>query len=169
MFQQGIGFALMIIMALFAAAAFSNVISVIFPRKIEAVAQGWSDINARTFWLGVVNTILLAVPAIVLLILGANIGEWFAVPSVLLVTFYVGVGLFSLIGLVHFLGRRLFPDASSFRQNTYAAILLILAVLTPFVGWYLLLPFLLIYGFGGSVERFFQRRRTKRNAREGGI
>ena len=168
MFEQGFGFALIVIVALLAAAAFSNVISVLFPRKIEAVAGGWSEINPRTFWLGVVNTILLAVPVIVLLILSANLGQWVAIPSVLIIAFYVGVGLFSLIGLVDFLGRRLFPDASPFRQNTYAAIVLILALLTPYAGWYLLLPFLLIYGFGGSVGRFLQRRRRRNETPESG-
>lgn len=89
-------------MALLAAAALSNVISVLFPEKIDAVAGGWSKINSRTFWLGVVNTKLLAVPVIVLLMLSANVVHWVAFPSLLFIAFYVGDGSFILIGLVDF-------------------------------------------------------------------
>jgi hypothetical protein len=56
------------------------------------------------------------------------------------------------------MGEQLAPARSEVQQIAAGSVLLILSSLTPFLGWFLLLPYLCFRGVGGLVLGIFRRK-----------
>jgi len=66
---------------------------------------------------------------------------------------------FGLVGIVNLLGERIFPDTSSWKQTVFGSIILSFACALPFVGWFLLFPYVGFVGIGGFILGLFQREK----------
>jgi hypothetical protein len=64
---------------------------------------------------------------------------------------------FGLAGVVNELGTRLFPDQTATKQTLWGSIVLTFACGLPFVGWFLILPYVAFLGIGATILGFLQR------------
>ena len=148
---EGIGLILVGAMALISLVALFLVVNVLFPGIVSRCGESIETNNKRSFWLGFVNTLVVAILVTVFALLADRVAEFFYLPAILILVFYVPSALFGLIALGKIIGERLFGQHSSIRQQIYGSGVMILACLFPFLGWYVLFPFLLILGFGAFL------------------
>ena len=95
---------------------------------------------------------------------GTNIGVTSPLPY-FLELFLLGLALalvvFGCLGLsavARSMGRRIGADGPAFRPLVLGALILALACLTPFAGWFLLTPLVLCTGIGATLLALFTRR-----------
>ncbi|MGH2620817.1 MAG: hypothetical protein ACRDHG_09660, partial [Anaerolineales bacterium] len=87
---------------------------------------------------------------------GAGAGVFQLLALILLGLLVIALA-FGLAGMSVLIGERLLPDASPTRQTAWGAATLVLASLTPFLGWFGLFPYLAIRGLGGFLIGLFRR------------
>jgi len=106
----------------------------------------------RAFFIGLVNYLFLG--GIIAVVSQAGIG-WLNLLALLLLLGLTAVTALGLSGLVTLAGERvaaLHSQAMSpLKQTIWGALLLELACLLPFAGWFLLTPLLLMISFGAAV------------------
>lgn len=126
---------------------------VLFPRQIGSVKSTSSAMPGRSFLLGLINVLFLSVIIAVL----SGGGDFLQLLALLLFAALV-IGLaFGLAGLAPLVGERLLPDAGPTRQAAWGATTMVTASLTPFVGWFLLFPYLAFRGLGAFILAQFGR------------
>ncbi|TDI85453.1 MAG: hypothetical protein E2O74_03450 [Chloroflexi bacterium] len=125
----------------------------LFPRQISDVKSTGSAKPGRSFLLGLINVSFLSV--IVAALSGG--GEFLQLVAILLFAVLVGGLAFGLAGMALLLGERLLPESSEIRQAAWGSAVMIVASLTPFVGWLLLFPYLLFRGLGALILSLFIR------------
>ena len=129
------------------------VMGAIFPRQIAAVRSTGSAMPGRSFVLGLINVVFLSVISAALS-WGGDLGQLLA----LLIFILLVVGLiFGLAGLAPMVGQRLLPESSETRQTTWGATLMVIASFTPFIGWFLLFPYLSFRGTRAFILSLFIR------------
>lgn len=126
--------------------------------KEEAETQ-----HSRAFLTGTLNVLFFSVVLVLLLSLAERTGmAVFGVLAVLVgVIFAVGLA-FGLTTMALVAGQRLLPDREPWRQNLWGGMLVVLASVTPYVGWFLLLPYLAARGFGAVVRTTMTELRRRR-------
>lgn len=125
----------------------------LFPRQINDVKSTGSDKPGRSFLLGLINVSFLSV--IVAALSGG--GEFLQLLAFLLFAVLVGGLAFGLAGMALLLGERLLPESGEIRQAAWGSAVMIVASLTPFVGWLLLFPYLSFRGLGALILSLFIR------------
>ena len=129
------------------------VMGALFPRQIAAVKSTGSEMPGRSFLLGMINVLFLSVIAAAL----SGGGDLPQLLALLLFAVLV-VGLaFGLAGLAPLIGERLLPESSGIRQAAWGSAIMVAASLTPFIGWFLLFPYLTFRGLGAIILSFFNR------------
>lgn len=125
----------------------------LFPRQIADVKSKSSDMPGRSFLLGLVNVVFLSVIAAAL----SGAGDFAQLLALLLFAILV-IGLaFGLAGMAPLIGERLLPESSGVRQTGWGAAIMVVASLTPFIGWFLLFPYLSFRGIGAFLLGLFAR------------
>ena len=122
-----------------------------FPRFAVQAQTIIEQSPGRAFAVGLVNFFFLGIFTLTFFALGENVAQIFAVPGLILVGILAAGLVMGLTGAILLLGQRLWPDRSAVMRHAYAAALLLLACLAPLVGWFLLLPLLLIVALGACV------------------
>ncbi len=138
-----------------------------FPHE---AAQGQTIIEqmpGRALLIGLVNLFFLSALTLTLFALGENVAPLFFIPALASLFTLIAAILLGLPGLVLLLGQRLWPDKPPVNRHAFAAGLLLLAGLAPFVGWFVLTPILLTIALGVGVMLLMGRARQRR-ARQGG-
>lgn len=146
--------------------AYFFIIHALFPKRIEKTQYSLSNQTGRSFGLGLVNGFFFGTIALILLTFidsGANrvnevarIGLLFPTVGVLV---FLGILLsLGLTGMVKELGLRIAPEQESRKQLVVGSVLLVCACALPFVGWFLLLPYIAFTGIGATILGFFQKR-----------
>lgn len=134
-----------------------------FPRF---TAQGQAIVEqspGRAFGIGLVNLFFLSIVILTLLAFGQNIAELFNLLALFLLAVLTAAALSGMCSLTLLLGLRLWPDKPAITRHVYAATLLLLASLAPFVGWFVLLPMLLIIALGTCVLVLVSRLQQRRS------
>ena len=139
--------------------SFFIVILVLFPRLVERTEAAARRMHGRSFILGFINLAFFAVLTIAL----SSIGERSAstilqVLALILFSVLLMAVVLGLVGMSLLMGKQLVPERSEVQQTAAGSVLVILSSLTPFLGWFLLLPYLIARGVGGLVLGIFQRR-----------
>jgi hypothetical protein len=125
----------------------------------------------RAFIIGLVNLAFF----LILFLLLVSAGEWsgqgalseiLGVLGILIVLTLTVFALAGLAGLARLLGERIGEAKSAFRGDLRGGLVLVLAGLAPFVGWYLFTPFILATALGASILALF-RKKSKAQAEEG--
>jgi sorbitol-specific phosphotransferase system component IIBC len=117
----------------------------------------------RSFWVGLVNFLFFGVILIVLLILtdGNRIPDVLRVilyiPTFILVATLAVILSLGLSSTVNILGERIFPELNTIKRSVWGSVILSFACALPFVGWFLLLPYVGLTSFGAVILGFFQR------------
>jgi hypothetical protein len=59
--------------------------------------------------------------------------------------------------MVKVLSERIFPDLTSWKQIVWGSVVLCFACALPFVGWFLLIPFILFISIGAAILGIVQK------------
>lgn len=129
------------------------VMGVIFPRQIEVVRANSSAMPGRSFLLGLVNVAFLVIIAAAL----SGGGEFLQIIALIFFALLLIGVAFGLAGMAVVIGERMLPETSATRQTGWGATAMVVASLTPFIGWFLLLPYLSFRGLGALVLGLFNR------------
>jgi len=141
--------------------AYFLVVSALFPKRVEKTQRAINQFAARSFGVGFVNFLFFGVIAIVLFSIAENASGF--LKGVLTIPALVTTGLlallitFGLSSVVNELGARLFPEQSTWKRTLWGTVILSFACALPFVGWFLLLPYVSLVGIGAVIVGFFQR------------
>ena len=134
----------------------------LFPGRVDRVRQTLENHWKRSFWIGLLNTVLITIFVLGLGTIG-NSAPIFLVPTFgIYGAFLIGL-LFGLAAFVRVLGDRLFPDQGPVKKDILGGTVFLLASLLPFVGWFLLFPYVISLAAGAVVITLFQNRKKKKS------
>ncbi len=143
--------------------ALLTAVAVLFPRPVERTR----DILAASFWrsllLGLVNFLFFGAVAALLGRFAQQdaSGVLAAVLFLIALLFIFALTVFSLLGLsalTNLAGERIGEGTSAFRRHLRGSLLLVLAGLTPFVGWYAFAPIAIVTGLGAALQATFSKK-----------
>ena len=152
-------FATLFLIALVASLIF---IRGLFPVRVDRVRQTLENHWKRSFWIGLLNTILITIFVLGLGSLANNAPIFFIPAFGIYGALLIGL-LFGLAAFVNYLGNRLFPDQPPVKKEIRAGAVFLLASLLPVVGWFLLFPYGVSLAVGGVVITVFQKRQPGAN------
>lgn len=142
-------------------AAYFLVVVALFPQRVAAPKAILQSMPARAFGLGLVNFVFFAVIAMALLAAAENAGPFIkgilTIPALIILTFLAVILSFGLAAACGLIGERILPDATAWKQTLWGTVCLTLACAVPFVGWFLLLPYMSFVGVGAVILGFFHR------------
>jgi hypothetical protein len=145
-------------------AAYFLVFGALFPHRVAKTQRVLNQTTGRAFLMGAVNFLFFGVIAIVLFSVAENAGGFLkgviTTPALVITGLLALMLTFGLSGVVNELGARLFPEREAWRQTVWGSVALTFACALPFVGWFLLLPYVSLTGFGAVILGFFQRENT---------
>lgn len=143
-------------------------IGALFPQITEKTREVIEKSQGRTFLIGIVNLLFLAAVLFISIFLVQQVGlpQIFFIPGLASAATFIIGSLVGLNSITHMIGKRILPEHAQPQRNIRAAIVLILALLTPFIGWYLFFPYTAVLGFGGFVTAMFQKWRQHRDSKK---
>ncbi|MBV6394928.1 MAG: hypothetical protein HFACDABA_00499 [Anaerolineales bacterium] len=136
-------------------------VAVLFPRPVEKAR----DILTASFWksflLGLVNFLFFGALVALLARFGQRAyGALAAVLLLLALLLALALTAFLLIGLsalTNLAGERIGEGSNSFRRHLRGSLLIVLAGLTPYVGWFAFAPVMLITSLGAGIQAWFRK------------
>jgi sorbitol-specific phosphotransferase system component IIBC len=142
-------------------AAYFLVIGALFANRVTRAQRVINQMPARAIGVGLVNFLFFGVIAMILFSVAENtngaIKVILTLPA-LLITVLLAITLsLGLAGMVNVLGERILPEHSSLKKSVWGSVILSFACALPFVGWFLLLPYAALLGFGAVILGFVQR------------
>jgi hypothetical protein len=152
---------LIVILMVAGFAAYFLVVNALFASRVARTRSLAQYTTGRSFGIGLVNFLFFAAIALVLLSVAENTGPFIrgilTIPAmVILALLSIALSL-GLAGMSNLIGERLFPDLPAWKQTLWGAVCLSLACALPFVGWFLLLPYVGFVGIGAVILGFLQR------------
>jgi hypothetical protein len=156
---------LIILFLIVSLAAYFVTLAALFPSRVGKVQQAINRMPGRSLGMGIVNFLFFGVILLVLLtITDGNANRAHPVVRAILLVPTIGLAAllttalsFGLTGMVGVLGEKAFPSAESLKRTIWGSVFLSLACALPFVGWFLLFPYVALTGFGAVILSFFQR------------
>ncbi len=140
---------------------FFTVMNILFPQRLSKTRNILQSTLNRSFWIGLVNVLFLLPVSVVLLSLGNTtsglLSAMIMLPGLLLLGALLGLASFGLTCIVNLVGEQSMPDQNLLKRTFWGTLLVSLAGALPFVGWFLLLPYVLIIGVGAVILGFFQK------------
>ena len=140
---------------------FFIVMNILFPEQISKTRNTLQQTLKRSFWIGLVNVLFFLPVSIILLSLSnATSGPLAAIimlPGLILLGVLLSLASFGLTCIVNRIGEQILPEQSLVKRTFWGTLILSLACGLPFVGWFLLLPYILIIGVGAAILGFFQK------------
>lgn len=158
--METISLLLILLISAFSLTASFHFLRGFFPRRVERLEEVLEGHWKRSFWLGLVNSLLAAAVLLGLAALGGAL-PFFFLPGFALAGLILTAVLFGLTALSISLGVRLFPDHGPFHRLTGGAGVMLLSFLVPIAGWFLLLPYALCLALGSVVLAVFQDKKQK--------
>jgi hypothetical protein len=165
--DQGFGMILVAVLGLLCLAALFLVLGVLFPTAVERTRTSAETSLGRAFLLGLVNFVFVVAVGLGIGAVNQNLSFWLLGVIVALLALALIVALtFGLAGMVEVVGERLSPDRGRVRRTAWGTAALALGCLTPYVGWFGLLPFVALTGIGAFVLGWYTNRARARIAAE---
>lgn len=142
------------------------VVHALFKGWVEEVKLHARDAAGRSLAIGFVNALLLTALSLGFWALGENSGApvFAVVGLILMVALIIGM-VFGLTAMVILVSERVFPEGRGWRQLAGGGSLLVLASLTPYIGWFGLFPYVVFRGLGGVIMTLAGAWRARRAAR----
>jgi hypothetical protein len=139
--------------------SFLTALLALFPKLIQRTAMAAKRMHGRTLIIGILNVAFFAFLAMGLGFLGdQSASSLLQILTIVLIgLILVGLGL-GLAAMALLMGEQIVPQRSEIQQIAAGSGLLILSSLTPYVGWFLLLPYLFCRGVGGLFLAIFRRK-----------
>jgi len=137
----------------------------LFPVRVNKIRATMENQWKRSFWLGLVNTVLITIFVVGFGSLGDGSPIFYIPAFAMYGAFLIGL-LYGLSAFVQILGERLFPELNPVKRDIKAGAVFLLTSLLPFVGWFLLFPYVLSLSVGAVVITLFQNRKRKEKKSE---
>jgi len=136
------------------------VMNALFTPWIARTCEAAETQAARSFLVGLVNLIFGAalIAAIIALADGTGL-DFLIVLAVMLAAVLVIAAVFGLAAMAQIIGARILPGGQGLRPLLWGTVALALGCLVPYVGWFGLLPYVVLRGLGAFVMVLFARRR----------
>ncbi|MCJ7717911.1 MAG: hypothetical protein MUO54_15525 [Anaerolineales bacterium] len=131
----------------------------LFPERVEKIQKTLENNWKRSFWLGLVNTILISIFVIGLGSLGQNSPILYIPAFAIYGALLIGL-LFGLTAFIQVLGERLFPEQTPVKRDIRAGAVFLLTGLLPFVGWFLLFPYVISLSVGAVLITLFRKKKS---------
>ncbi|MGB2963744.1 MAG: hypothetical protein WBB69_07130 [Anaerolineales bacterium] len=131
----------------------------LFPQRVNKVRVTLETNWKRSFWLGLVNTLLITIVVLGLGTMAENFPLFFIPAFAIYGAFLIGL-LFGLTAFVQLLGARLFPDLAPVKRDIRSGAVFLLSSLLPVVGWFLLFPYVISLSVGAVVITLFQKEKA---------
>ncbi|NQS91511.1 MAG: hypothetical protein HQ574_03805 [Chloroflexi bacterium] len=138
----------------------------LFLDRVEKIQRTLENNWKRSFWIGLVNTILISIFVIGLGALGQNVPIFYIPAFAMYGALLIGL-LFGLTAFIQVLGERLFPEQTPVKRDIRAGSVFLLTGLLPFVGWFLLFPYVLSLSVGAVVLTLFHKKPQTTIVKEG--
>jgi len=153
-----IGLAIAVVAGVALLVAFFVTLGVLFPHVIERTRIHAEATPGRALLVGAINLAFLAVITLAVATFADRhkIGLLSMLAVGILAVSCAGV-VFGLAGMVRLIGTRLYREADPFQHMALGALVLSLASLLPFAGWFFLLPYIALTGFGAFILSIFRR------------
>jgi len=152
---------LIIILLTISLAAYFLVIGTLFTSRVEKTQHIINQIPGRAFGVGLVNFMFFGVITIVLFSVAEGAGGFvkgvLTIPALLITALLAILLSVGLTGMVNIFSARIFADIVPWKRNIWSSAILCFACALPFVGWFLLLPYVGFVGVGAVILGFFQR------------
>jgi len=147
---------------------FFLVLGVLFPTQLGKTRTALQSMPGRAFLLGLVNFAFFGLIDFFLFFLtDAGAGRVTGVlrgilffPALIILALLAITLSMGLTSMSKLLGERILPDLSSLKQAIWGCVFLVLACAVPFVGWFLLLPYIGLMSIGAFLLSLFQRTTT---------
>lgn len=143
------------------------IVNLILPTPIERARTALESGMGRSLLLGLVNFLFAGVVGVVLA-LPARVGGIVAGVFVFLIGLVAlavaAFALFGLVALTSLLGSRIGGTKSPVTTHVRGGVLLLLACLTPYLGWFVFTPLVLWTALGAAIQTFFRRKEKVPNA-----
>lgn len=156
-----LGFAAFVILLAIGLGGFFLTLRALFSSRAAKAQSAIQLMSGRALLIGAVNLLFFGVIALVLFSIGNNMtGVIKAIPLLpaLFLTAIITVGLaFGLTGMAQLVGERIFPDLAAWKQTLWGTVALAFACAVPVAGWFLLLPYAALTGFGAFILSFFSK------------
>jgi hypothetical protein len=132
----------------------------LFPRVVNRTRMVADRAPGRSFAVGLVNFLFFGAVGLGFAAISDGVGaSVFLLPAtVILAALCVGI-LLGVAGVGLILGERMMPDQNPRRQIFWGSVVIILASLTPFIGWFIFFPYVGLVGLGGFIIGWFRRSR----------
>jgi hypothetical protein len=155
---------LIILLLLAGFAAYFLVLNALFASRVTKTRSIAQSMPGRSFGVGLVNFLFFAVIALVLLSIAENTGPVvrgvLTVSAIIILAFLATALSLGLSGMSGVVGERIFPELPLWKQTLWGTVCLSFACALPFVGWFLLLPYVGFVGIGAVLLGFLQSRTT---------
>ena len=142
--------------------AYFLVLNALFAPRVTKTRSIAQSMPGRSFGIGLVNFLFFAVIALVLLSIAENAGPFIrgvlTIPAIIILALLAIALSLGLAGMSSMIGERVFPDLSGWKQTLWGSVCLSLACALPYVGWFLLLPYVGFVGIGAVLLGFLQSR-----------
>jgi hypothetical protein len=160
--DQGLIVLLLGVIVFFCLLALFLVMQVLFKSWIEESKQNARDAAGRSLAIGFVNALLITALSLGFWTLGDNTGSpVFSVVGLILIAALVIAMVFGLTAMVVLVAERVLPESHGWRQIAGGGGVLVLACLTPYVGWFVLLPYIVFRGLGGFIQSLARAWRAR--------
>jgi hypothetical protein len=146
--------------------AFFMTFHAFFTRILERTKLMAVERAGRSLLTGFVNALFLGAAGLALVAIGQTSPS---AAILLILAFLIGLALllgilFGITAMVLLLKERLFPGQLGNRPFALAGVTATLACLTPYIGWFGLLPYIAFRGLGAFVIALVELRRERRLA-----
>lgn len=152
---------LVILLLTITLASYFLIIGALFTNRITKTQNVINQTPGRSFGLGMVNFLFFGAIVVALVSIadgvGAVIRGILIIPALIILTFLIVLSSIGLTSMVKVLGERIFPDLTSWKQTLWGSAILSFACALPFVGWFLLIPYVLFIGIGAAILGFVQK------------
>src|SRR5688572_28043738 len=134
----------------------------LFPMRVEKTKAILQSTPRRSFGVGLVNFSFFFIIAIILFSIADNVDNEFIkgvimLPGLIILAFIAIMLTFGLAGMTAHVGERIVPDMLPWKQTFWGTVCLSFACALPFVGWFLLFPYIGLVGIGAFILGIFQR------------
>ncbi len=163
--EQTLGMILLIIGVVVTLVALFTVLSLLIPGTADRIRTVMLEHPVRSFLVGLVNFLFSAAVAGLLAQLAGKVRgleSVFAILAILILGWLTVPALAGLTAIVGLLRERLGTGGqNNVRGTMWASLLLVLAALVPFVGWFVFTPVALLTGLGAALFALFRRERPQ--------
>jgi hypothetical protein len=156
--KDGTSTALLTLSIGLALVALFGVMAALFPRSLARTRRAVDQTPGWCLGLGVVNAVFLAGVGLAFVGLADGLGApVLRVPGLVAFSLLAIFLTFGLSAVAQLTGSRLFPQRSAAARVLLGGGMLTLASLTPFVGWFGVLPYAMLVGLGGFILSWFRK------------